>query len=126
MKAKAELRLTRRALRDIRLIFDFSRKRRGKQTAETSLDELEAGFGILKEHPDLLRPEPDFHAALRFYRVNRYLLVGDVQPGSIVVLTVIHASRDLPARLAELQPTLATEVEILHHKLHAGPKRKGP
>ena len=96
----------------------------GKQTAEKYIDGIEAGLERLKEHPDLLKPEPDFHSALMFYRVNKHLLVCDAQPKSIVMLTVIHSTMDIPSRLAELQPTLAAEIEILHRKLQARRSKK--
>ena len=38
---------------------------------------------------------------------------------TMVVLTAILCSMDVPARLAELQPTLIAEVELLHRKLEA-------
>ena len=39
-------------------------------------------------------------------------------------VTVIHASRDIPSRLAELQPSLLAEVELLRRKLPRGEARK--
>lgn len=89
----------------------------GKETAEKYLDELELGLLRIAEHPDLLTAEEDLHAALQFYRVNKHLLVCDRQEKSVVVLTVVHSSMDISSRLAELQPMLAAEVEILHRKL---------
>jgi hypothetical protein len=44
-------------------------------------------------------------------------LVCDVQPRGIFLLTIVHASRDIPSHLAEMQPTLAAETELLHDKL---------
>lgn len=123
-KSSSSLRLTGRALRDIQTIFDYSVERWGKQIAEKYLDDLEAGLQRLKEHPDLLKPEPDFHSALMFYRVNKHLLVCDVRAQAIVVLTVVHASMDIPSRLGELQPSLAAEIEILHRKLQAGQSKE--
>ncbi len=123
-KSKFNLLLTRRALRDIQEIFDFFKERWVKQTAENYIDEMEASLERLKARPDLLRPEPDLHSALMFYRVSKHLLVCDLQRRSIVVLAVIHASRDNPSRLAELQPTLAAEVEMLHRKLRAGRSKR--
>lgn len=116
-RTTSKLLLTERALHDIQGIFDYSAERWGKRTAEKYLDDIEAGLDRVKAQPALLRPEPDFHAALTFYRINKHLLVCDTTPESIVVLTVIHASMDIPVRLAELQPTLAAEVELLHRKL---------
>lgn len=116
-RAPSKLLLTQRALADIQGIYDYSVEQWGKRTAEKYLDEIEAGLDRVKAEPSLLRPEPDLHAALTFYRVNKHLLVCDMQPGSIILLTVVHASRDIPSRLAELQPTLAAEVELLHRRL---------
>jgi hypothetical protein len=69
-----------------------------------------------------LRPEKELHPDLSFYRVNKHLLVCDVQPKMVFVLTVIHASRDIPSRLAEIQPTLLAEVALLHTKLNQAKK----
>jgi hypothetical protein len=46
-----------------------------------------------------------------------------VQPDSVFVLTVLHANMDIPERLAELEPTLRIEVELLHQQMGRG-KRK--
>jgi len=48
------------------------------------------------------------------------VLACDYRERSNVVLTVIHASMDIPSRLAELEPTLAVEANFLHEKLAAG------
>lgn len=124
-ETSSNLLLTRRALRDIQDILDFSTERWGKRTAEKYLHELERGLERVKEHPDLLKPETDFHSALMFYRMKNHVFVCDTQTKSIVVLTVIHSSMDIPSRLAELQPELAAEVEILHRKLQASRSRIG-
>lgn len=113
------LLLTRRALQDIQGVFEFSVERWGKRAAEKYLDDLETGLERIQAQPNLLRPAPDLHEALTFYRVNKHLFVCDARPESIVVLTVVHASMDVPTRLAELQPTLAAEVEQLHRRLRA-------
>ena len=122
-KTRSKLLLTERALRDISEIEAYSIGQWGKRTASKSIADLEAALVRVQEKPELLRPEPDFHADLRFHRINKHVLVCDVQPKLILLLTVIHASRDIPSRLAELQPTLTAEVEMLHKKLRAGKKK---
>jgi plasmid stabilization system protein ParE len=116
-KAGAKLLLTQRALRDIAEIEASSIAEWGRRTAARYIANIEAALARVQEQPDLLRPEADFHPDLRFYRVNKHLLVCDVSPRSIIVLTVIQTSRDIPARLSELEPTLAAEVELLRRKL---------
>lgn len=123
-KAKTKLLLTDRALTDIAEIEAYSIREWGKRTAAKYLTELEAALVRLQEKPDLLRSEPDFHPQLSFYRINKHLLVCDRQPKAIFLLTVVHASRDIPSRLADLQPTLAGEVELLHRQLAQGNKRR--
>ncbi len=62
----------------------------------------------------MLREEPAFHDSLKFYRVAKHLLVCETGiEGRIIVIAVIHASMDIPARLAEIEPKLALEVEFL-------------
>jgi plasmid stabilization system protein ParE len=120
---KARLLLTERAISDIRDIEAYSIAEWGKRTAARYLSDVEAALLRVQENPDLLRPEQDFHPNLRFYRVNKHLLVCDVQPKAIVLLTVMGANRDIPSRLAELAPSLAAEVELLHAKLSQKKKR---
>lgn len=112
-----KLLLTQHALQDIQAIYEFSVEHWGKRAAEKYLDEIEAGLERVKSQPSLLRTEPELHAALTFYRVKKHLLVCDVSSESIVVLTIVHASMDIPKRLVELQPTLAAEVELLRRRL---------
>lgn len=116
-RATPKLSLTQNALQDIQAIFDYSLERWGKRATEKYLDEIEAGLERVKSQPTLLRPQPDLPPSLTFYRVNQHLLVCDARAESIVVLTVIRASMDIPTRLAELQPTLAAEVDLLHRRL---------
>jgi toxin ParE1/3/4 len=118
-RRQVNLWLTQRALADLRGIYDFSVNRWGKRVADTYLNEIEAAMERVRAEPALLRSESDLPAGLAFYRVNRHLLVCDAETASIVVLTVVHASQDVPARLAEMQPTLAAEVQLLHRRLRA-------
>ncbi len=121
---KPGLLLTQHALGDIQNLFEHSKDQWGKATAEKYLDAIELGLSRLQQQPNLLRHDPDLHSCLKFYRVNKHLLVCDVQSTSIIVLTVINSSMDIPARLAELQPMLNAEVELLHGKLRRGKPSK--
>ncbi len=122
-KSKA-LALTQSALASINEIERFSIENWGKKVAARYIDDLEAGLIRIQEHSELLRPQPEFHPDFCFYRVNKHLLVCDRQANSIIVLAAIHAAQDIPERLAELEPTLAQEVEILHKKLQATERKK--
>ncbi len=116
-RSGVSIRLTDRALRDIGEIETYSIAEWGRRVASRYLSDIEAALLRLAESPALLRPVPELHPELGFYRVNKHLLVGDRQSDSIVVLTVISAARDIPSRLAELEPGLVAEVELLHRHL---------
>lgn len=114
---QVKLLIAQRALRDLAEIEAYSIDAWGAQTAARYLEDIEAALVRILEKPDLLRPEAGLHPRLSFYRVNKHLLVCDRQPKAVFLLTVIHASRDIPSRLAELAPTIATETNLLHQQL---------
>ena len=116
-KKARRLALTQSALASINEIEQYSIENWGRKVAARYIEDLEAGLLRIQEQSDLLRPQPEFHPDLCFYRINKHLLVCDLQKTSIIVLAVIQASQDIPERLAELEPTLAKEVELLHKKL---------
>ena len=114
---RSKVFLTHRALADLRGIERYSVREWGRTTADKYLDDIEPALDRLAENPGLLRLAPQFAAGHFFYRMRQHVLVCDMDEGAVVVLTVIHTSMDLPARLAELEPNLVAEVRWLHDKL---------
>jgi toxin ParE1/3/4 len=115
--------LTDRALQDLISVEEYSIETWGKRVSNRYIGDIEAALQRLSDNPEILREEPHLHEFLYFYRVNKHLLVCDVQPGAIFVLTVMHASMDIPEVLTELEPTLKLEVEMLHQQLQKAKKR---
>ena len=112
------LHMTQRSLRDLVAIEAYSVEQFGRRVANQYLDKLESGINRLKDNPELLREEPPFHASLKFYRIEKHVLVCETGvSGKIIVLTLLHGSMDIPARLAELEPALVIEVAVLLKKL---------
>jgi len=118
---KATVELTRRALADLVEIERYSVKQWGRKTADKYLDDISAALDRLRENPEILRLEPDFAPGLFFYGVKRHFLVCDYRKETVIVLTVIHTSMDIPARLLELEPRLVAESQSLLNKLHKNP-----
>ncbi len=111
--------LTERALGDIRDIERYSVEHWGRKTADKYLGDIAAALDALCENPRILRLEPDFAPGLYFHRVRKHLLVCDLTGRRVTVLTVIHTSMDIPTRLAELEPRLIAEAQLLHEKLRS-------
>ena len=120
-KRAPRVQLSRRALRDLRQIEQFSVREWGRKTADKYLDDIAAALDRLSENPEILRREPDFAPGLYFYRIRKHFLVCDYQDQLVIVLTLIHTSMDLPARLHELEPRLALESQMLRSKLRRFP-----
>lgn len=116
-RRRAKLLLTQRAVSDLLDIEAYSIDHWGKRTAAKYLQQIELGLQLVREDPNVLRKFERLPDELQYYRVSKHLLVCDVRPMSIVVLTVIHGSMDIPNRLAELVPQLSTEVTMLHERL---------
>jgi len=109
--------LSRRALFDIEDIDLYSIEKWGERVATKYLDDLYAGAARLGESPNLLQERPDTSMRLRFYRVREHVLICDVIGDRIFVLAVRHAVMDLPSRLAELEPQLIHEAEIMARQI---------
>jgi toxin ParE1/3/4 len=106
--------LSRRAVRDLEQIEQYSEERWGKRVADEYLHSVEDALGRLKQQPDLLRARPDISEHFRFYRVREHLLVCVHLRDRIYILTIKHTSMDLPQRLIELEPQLLLEARLLH------------
>ena len=114
---RARVHLTRRAILDIEEINAYSIERRGRDVAERYLDDLDSALRRLAEFPSLLQERPDNSLRLRFYPVGQHVLICDVIAGQICVLAIRHAGMDLPRRLAELEPQLVYEAQLLHDRV---------
>jgi toxin ParE1/3/4 len=119
----AEVHLTRRALLDIAEIERYSVEQWGEDVAGKYIGDLGKGLDRLAESPALLKSLPDSSSRLRFYRVREHFLVCDLIHEHIYVLAVRHGSMDLPQRIAELEPQLVDEAELLHQRVVAREKK---
>ena len=110
----ATLALTRRALRDLEEIEAYSIEQWGKRTANEYLKNIELALERLLANPSLLKSREDISERFKFYRVKQHFLICARRAQRIYVLAVRHGAMDLPSRVAELEPTLIDEAEMLH------------
>ncbi len=121
--SKRTIHLTDRALRDIAGIKSYSMERFGERVAEQYIGKLESGIGRVCDNANLLREDSSFHESLKFYRIEQHLLVCETGiEGKIIILTLLHASMDVPSRLAEMEPKLSIEAEMLLKQLYRSSK----
>ncbi len=109
--------LTRRAIEDFAAIEAYSIQAWSRRVADDYLAKFEAAFELLQSSPDLLRRKREFSGRLLFYRVEKHWLVCDMIDDDVYVLTVKHGSMDLPTRIAELEPQLIHEAELVYRRI---------
>ena len=112
-----KIRLTDRSLNDLSAIQNFSIEQWGNRVANKYIQAIEDSLLLIQCNPDLLQHVEGFPDSLLFYRVKKHVLVFYRQDNIVVLVTVIHSSMDIPSRLAELEPMLLLEIEILLQKL---------
>lgn len=121
------IKLTDRAHYDLQDIEEYSIQRWGKKTASRYLEDIQTALSLLQEKPDLLRQKPNVSPHFKFYRVREHFLVCVELKDFLLVLTIKHGQMDLPIQIAELEPTLIQEADLLHQRLLAAEKeRKKP
>ena len=108
------LLLSRRATIDIQHIESYSIEKWGEKVADEYLQSIEDALNLILENPTLLRSKPEVSDSLCFYRVRQHFLVCATFEEIIFVLTVKHGAIDLPNRIAEIEPLLSQEAEMLY------------
>lgn len=120
----AVVELTERAMSDLREVERYSIAEWGRRVADKYLRDIEFALDRIRENPDILRLEPEILPGLQFYRVRKHLLVCFCTERLVIVLTVMHTSMDLPARLLELEPGFAADVSLLRDQVKRGRRRR--
>ena len=113
----ASVHFSRRALFDIEAIDSYSLERWGETVATKYRADIQAAAQRLGECPELLQRRSEVSLRLRFHFVREHVLICDVIGDRIFVLAVRHAVMDLPQRLAELEPLLAHESELMAQQI---------
>ncbi len=108
------LQLSRRATLDIQHIESYSIERWGEKVADEYLQSIEDALNLILKNPTLLRSKPEISDSLCFYRVRQHFLVCAIFEEIIFVLTVKHGAIDLPNRIADIEPLLSLEAEMLY------------
>ena len=111
------LEITANAYQELDEIEEYTEKVWGPAQAERYLNALYAGIDRVMANPGLLLKQDDrISEHLYFYRIEKHFIFCDVSDEHLIVLSIQHAARDLPTRIAELESSLSEEVEILHQE----------
>ncbi len=113
---KAKVFLADRAIADLRDIEAYTIKKWGDAQAAKYLDAFDRFFGLVEAEPGILLPMPVVDS-LMTHCVESHVVVCTKWHEDVLVLTIVHASRDLIPILDRLLPTLNSEVETMRKRL---------
>ncbi len=113
---KAKVLIADRAVADLLEIESYTIDHWGKSQAEKYLDAFDRFFNLLESEPGILRPIPLVDTLLS-HTVESHVVVCTRWNEDVLVLTIVHASRDIATHLDRLLPTLKFEAESLKKRL---------
>ncbi len=113
---KAKLFLTDRAIADLQDIEAYTINTWGDAQAAKYLDAFDRFFGLVEAEPGILLQVPVIDT-LMTHRVESHVVVCTKWNDDVLVLTIVHAGRDLIPLLDRLLPTLKLEVETMKKRL---------
>lgn len=108
--------LTRNAALDLRRIYMRSRREWGRDVADRYLADLYAAMGLAAAEPNKGRLRQYRSAPFLMIPARQHVVIYDLLPQGIAVLTVQHQVRDIEALIAELTPSFNAEVARLNRK----------
>jgi toxin ParE1/3/4 len=114
---KTKVFLTDRAIRDLLEIETYSTEKWGKATAQRYLYAFDNFFELVETQPGILLPIQDIENLL-FHCVEKHVVVCVKWNDDVLVLTVVHSSRELITQVDRILPTLKSEVELFMKRLH--------
>lgn len=113
---KAKVFLTDRAVSDLQDIEAYTIEKWGVAQAAKYLDAFDRFFGLVEAEPGILLPIPVIDQLIT-HSVESHVVVCTKWHDDVLVLTIVHASRDLIPLLDRLLPTLKHEVETMKKRL---------
>ncbi len=114
---KVHVYLSDRAVDDLASVEAYSVEKWGKTVANKYLLAFEKFFCLLQENPGILDSSESSKDELLLHAVQRHVAVFVRWNQDILVLTIVHASRDVADLLDDLLPTLRSEVARLIERL---------
>ena len=108
--------LTRNAALDLRRIYTRSLREWGDDVVDRYLADLYAVMGVAAADPDKGRVRQYRSAPFLMVAARQHLVIYDLVPQGIAVLTVQHHVRDIESLIVDLTPAFHAEVDRLKRK----------
>ncbi len=115
----SRLFLTDSFYKELDNIYEYSVTEWGEQIADEYLEEVNNALQLIKENSEVLTIREEISPHFQTYLANKHWLICHVKDQFVIVLTILHTSRNVIDRLDELEPTLKNEIEVLGKRLNS-------
>lgn len=86
---------------DIRSIARYTQDTWGSDQRRRYLEGLNDKFEMLAEMPEMAAERSDFSPPVRIHNYEKHLIIYMIAAGGILIVRVLHESRDVPSRLSD-------------------------
>lgn len=113
----AQIKLTRRANRDLVAIYEYSIEQWGERVADEYIHGLQNSLFLLQDNPKLLTYNHHISSRFRCFRHQKHWLICEILGDIIIVLTVLNTAMNVLENLKKYEPSLEQEAETLYKRL---------
>ena len=96
-----DLRLRQQAITDLDDIWDYTCTTHGAAQAVSYLNELDATFHLLTEHPEMARIREEFDPPVRLHPHREHLVIYRIEEAHLEVLRILHRRANWSEFLSE-------------------------
>lgn len=113
---RSKVFLANRAIADLEAIESYTLSKWGAAQAAKYLEAFDRFFRLVEAEPGILQPIPVIEKLLA-HTIESQVVVCTKWNSDVLVLTIVHASRDLLPHLDQLLPALKAEVDAMKKRL---------
>ena len=115
---KVRILLTDHFYDELDKIIEFSTNEWGSNKAKEYVEDIDDALKLIRENPDVLSTRETISPNFNSYLVNKHWLICHRSNETIIVLTILHTSRNVIDHLTEFEPNLIQEIKTLAHRLN--------
>ena len=115
---KVRILLTDHFYEELDKIIEFSTNEWGSNKAKEYVEDIDEALELIRANPEVLSTRENISNNFSTYLVNKHWLICHRSNETIIVLTILHTSRNVIDHLTEFEPNLAIEIYALSEKLN--------
>ena len=115
---KARILLTDHFYDELEKLIEFSTNEWGVKLTQEYLEDIDDALELISLNPDVLTIRDSISPNFNTYLVNKHWLICHRFKETVIVLTIIHTSRNMIENLTEFEPILIQEIKTLSEILN--------